>query len=549
MPTAHWPSLVFLGSIVLVNPPLHADPDATQKERGAQIYAEKCVMCHQPNGSGAPPVYPPLAGSDWLQADRARTIRVLCQGLAGAITVKGVEYRNSMPAQVLDDQQTADVLTYVGTSWENGMPAFTAVEVAAARKTSKFPTYGALVKASEYQTLPKPIPGWKLSEVARLPEFCSRLMSNGTPDGVYALGHSGTIFHIDTRVGAAVPVVKREEYLALGDASTMGATFDPQGRLLVVSNRTDPTKGQHYENEVVIWRSTGSQNGHPAALKPWVVTGYKKGGGKFSHGVSHMAFGPDGKLYINSGSRTDGGEDSTDPQYLGGGELENTACLWRIDPNTPVPQVEIYAKGLRNAYGFAWDNEGHLFTVSNGPDYSAPEEMDWIRPQRHYGFPYQFSDWPARKGFPYPFTPEPPAALEFTLPVINRGPAGGGSREKPMSTFDPHSSPCGMLWCGSQYPPPLRNCFLLTRSGNLLGAPAAPEDVGFDLLRLEMRRKNADAWEVETSVVAAPLGRPVDIVSGGGHRFLILEYTRSTNFKDNIGWLPGRVLELAPETP
>jgi hypothetical protein len=106
-----------------------------------------------------------------------------------------------------------------------------------------------------------------------------------------------------------------------------------------------------------------------------------------------------------------------------------------------------------------------------------------------------------------------------------------------------------MLWCGSQYPPPLRNCFLLTRSGNLLGAPAAPEDVGFDLLRLEMRRKNADAWEVETSVVAAPLGRPVDVVSGGGHRFLILEYTRSTNFKDNIGWLPGRVLELAPETP
>ena len=537
-----------LGVLVLPGLVLHADSPQEQLTRGGRIYSEKCVMCHQPNGGGAPPVYPPLAGSDWLQADRARAIRVLCQGLAGPITVRGVQYQNSMPAQILDDQQVADVLTFVGASWENRMQPFTAPEVADARKSTKFPTYDALVKAAEYQPVPPTVPGWRLTELARLPEFCTRLVSNGTPRGVYALAQNGTIFHIDTQAGAAAPVIPKEEYLdpALADVSTMGATFDPQGRLLVVSNRTDKTKGPHYHSEIVVWRSTAARDGHPSGFKPWLTTGYKKGGGKFNHGVSHMAFGPDGMLYINSGSRTDAGEDSDDPHHMGGGEVENTACLWRVDPGAPEPRVEVYARGLRNAYGFAWDGDGNLFTVSNGPDYSAPEEMDWIRPGRHYGFPYQFSDWPAKKGFPYPHTAEAPAGLAFTLPVANTGPAGGGSAAKPMATFEPHSSPCGIFWCGPQYPEPFANSFLLTRSGNLLGAPAAPEDVGFDVLRLRMHRKNAGEWTVETTVVAAPLGRPVDIVGAGGNRILILEYTRSTNFKDNTGWLPGRILELAP---
>src|SRR4051812_41102117 len=70
---------------------------AAQMERGRKIYAEKCLLCHQPTGLGAPPVYPPLAGSDWLAADRKRAIRVLCEGLSGPIAVNGVNYSNSMP--------------------------------------------------------------------------------------------------------------------------------------------------------------------------------------------------------------------------------------------------------------------------------------------------------------------------------------------------------------------------------------------------------------------------------------------------------------------
>jgi hypothetical protein len=45
----------------------------------------------------------------------------------------------------------------------------------------------------------------------------------------------------------------------------------------------------------------------------------------------------------------------------------------------------------------------------------------------------------------------------------------------------------------------------------------------------------------------APLGRPLDVHPIGKGRLLILEYTRTTNFKDRLGWLPGRIIELAPE--
>jgi hypothetical protein len=56
-------------------------------------------------------------------------------------------------------------------------------------------------------------------------------------------------------------------------------------------------------------------------------------------------------------------------------------------------------------------------------------------------------------------------------------------------------------------------------------------------------------WRAKVSTVLAPLGRPLDVVRAGPGRALILEYTRPTDFKNKLGWLPGRILELAPARP
>lgn len=89
-------------------------------EKGKQIYKEKCMACHQENGEGIPGSFPPLAKSDYLLADRERAIKQTMTGSSKEITVNGVKYPGSvMPPQELDDEQTANVMTYILNSWGN----------------------------------------------------------------------------------------------------------------------------------------------------------------------------------------------------------------------------------------------------------------------------------------------------------------------------------------------------------------------------------------------------------------------------------------------
>lgn len=519
-----------------------------QMKRGATIYTEKCQMCHQAAGQGAPPVYPPLAKSDFMLADRVRAIRVVCEGLSGPIVVNGQSYTNAMPAQILDDGKMADVLTYAFNSWENVGEPFTAEEVRKVRATTRFPTFDALVQAASYRPLPRPPDGWTVREVAQLPDFCTRLASDGKGQRVYVLQQGGGVYLLDLPTAGLAPLWKPEDYLDLsrGDVTALGCTVDDEGRFWLVTNQKIHQENSFPLNEVVIWRTDGAAEAEGAKPIPWFRTSYPHGIGGYNHGVSMIAIGPDGMLYVSSGSRTDGGEPGPDANSYPGGEVENTACIWRLDPKAQVPRIEVLASGLRNVYGFAWDGARRLFTVSNGPNENSPEEMDFIQRGRHYGFPYQYSDWPVKPGSPYPHTPAPPDGVEFTHPVANLGPAAGG---KPggLATFDAHSSPGGLVWCGADFPEPFREKFLITRFGNLLGPPASPEDVGFDLISARLDRTSTGAWEARMETILAPLGRPLDIHSIGGGRLLILEYTRPTNFKDQLGWLPGRIIELAPK--
>ncbi|EDY16986.1 cytochrome c class I [Chthoniobacter flavus Ellin428] len=360
---------------------VHAAPPADQMARGQKTFTEKCSMCHQPNGAGVPTVFPPLAKSDWLKDKRDSVVKVLCEGLSGPVDVAGQHFDNLMPAQILDDQQVADVLTFVANSWGNEAPIFTADEVKTGRSNSRFPTYAELLKSAEYRPLPPAPEGFTLREVAKSPEFMTRLAMDPVKKTIYALAEKGSVYVLDMGVGAFVQIIKATDYLELGgvDAVTMGMTVDAQGRLWIVSNQKRKESLPH-QNEVVIWRSSETVDGHPGKLMPWFRTRYPYGVGPYNHGVSHLAFGPDGMLYVNSGSRTDGGEPGNDPERSKGGEVDITACIWRLDPRAEQPKIEVYARGIRNAYGFAWDDAGDLFTFANGPDYNAPEEMDFVQP-------------------------------------------------------------------------------------------------------------------------------------------------------------------------
>jgi nitrite reductase (NO-forming) len=113
-----------------------ASNKAERLVRGERVYNNVCAACHQPSGLGIPGAFPPLAGSDFLNADPVRAMRAVSGGLSGAITVNGKPFTSQMPALNLPDEDVANVLTFVYSKWGNAGHEIKPEQVAAARKSA-----------------------------------------------------------------------------------------------------------------------------------------------------------------------------------------------------------------------------------------------------------------------------------------------------------------------------------------------------------------------------------------------------------------------------
>lgn len=107
-----------------------------QIEKGKRVYQQTCFACHLPNGVGMKGVFPPLAKSDFLMADKDRAIRVITDGLSGEIQVNDQTYNGVMPPVVLNDEQVANVLTFIMNSWGNAGDAVSVHDVRRVRAES-----------------------------------------------------------------------------------------------------------------------------------------------------------------------------------------------------------------------------------------------------------------------------------------------------------------------------------------------------------------------------------------------------------------------------
>jgi len=103
-------------------------------ERGKDLYTTYCMQCHMDSGQGVEAVYPPLAKSDYLMADKKRSIQQVLYGAEGEMKVNGKTYNQPMPPVDLKDEEASDVLNYVRNSFGNKGAAVTPEEVKAARK-------------------------------------------------------------------------------------------------------------------------------------------------------------------------------------------------------------------------------------------------------------------------------------------------------------------------------------------------------------------------------------------------------------------------------
>ena len=102
---------------------------------GKQIYSQTCFACHQGEGQGIASAFPPLANSDYLNADVDRAISIVVHGKTGEMTVNGNKYNSVMTAQNLTDEEVANVLTFVYNSWGNNKTEVTPTMVVKAKSS------------------------------------------------------------------------------------------------------------------------------------------------------------------------------------------------------------------------------------------------------------------------------------------------------------------------------------------------------------------------------------------------------------------------------
>lgn len=106
--------------------------------RGQLVYRKVCLSCHMVDGGGVPHMNPPLIHTSYILGDKSKSIYIVLHGMIDRVPIEDEYYSNNMAAHTdLNNQQIADVLTYVRNSFGNKASAVTVAEVKAVRDKKK----------------------------------------------------------------------------------------------------------------------------------------------------------------------------------------------------------------------------------------------------------------------------------------------------------------------------------------------------------------------------------------------------------------------------
>jgi mono/diheme cytochrome c family protein len=89
------------------------------EKRGQRVYTQLCARCHIANGSGTMQ-FPPLAGSEIVQGDPSKALKIMVKGLKGKIERQGKTYNSVMPSfRMIPHKDLAHVLNFIRKSFGN----------------------------------------------------------------------------------------------------------------------------------------------------------------------------------------------------------------------------------------------------------------------------------------------------------------------------------------------------------------------------------------------------------------------------------------------
>jgi glucose/arabinose dehydrogenase len=400
----------------------------------------------------------------------------------------------------------------------------------------------------------------QIKRVAEVGAGMMRLVRDPGSSDLYYLTPQGDVYFITTQPRVSPTGTLAYSYAEIGGTDyVMGMAFGPDRALYIIGNES-----KDKQNRCVIRKGTSTENG-----RRWttlVTTEFHpKSETNFDHLCNGLAVSPDGRwVYFNSGSRTDHGEVQTaEGKWKDVREVPLTSAVFRVPadskdlvlPNDEVKLKQggyLFADGVRNAFDLAFNSAGDLIGVENGPDAHLPDELNWLREGKHYGFPWRFGDVDNPQQFADydpdqdarisddfvavqrgtyandPGFPKPPMA--FTDPIANFGPAAdqfldadgelkdASELGQPLYGVTAHRSPLGLTFdldnaLGGDY----------KGAGFLLswGAAGGPQtDKGQDLLLLRLTKKG-DAYQMTAEQIVTGFDRPMDSALIGNRLYVL----------------------------
>lgn len=226
------------------------------------------------------------------------------------------------------------------------------------------------------------------------------------------------------------------------------------------------------------------------------------------HTLKTLKLGPDDHLYLNVGSSCNVCAE-TDPtratieRYTKEGRAAGAlVTLGRHKPSAT------WAKGLRNAQGFAWHPvTGDMYATNNGSDMRAaekggpvddtlpPEHLNIVEAHGHYGWPYCWG-------------------IQVADPLFGNDAAFCKKTIPPVAMFDSRSTPIGISFLNqSKFPVEYQSDAIVALHGSWNRAQPS----GYKLVRVKFKNNKpvevvdfATGWLKDKSA----WGRPVDVITG-----------------------------------